>query len=29
MLITQADTWVPVFDTSRLHATAAVEWALS
>ncbi len=28
MLITQADTQLPVFDTTILHAAAAVRWAL-
>lgn len=29
MLLSQADVPVPGFDTTRLHATAAVEFALS
>jgi aspartate racemase len=29
LLLTQADVAVPVFDTTRIHANAAVEWALS
>lgn len=29
LLVTQADTALPVFDTTRLHAAAAVEWCLA
>ncbi|EBY7415819.1 aspartate racemase, partial [Salmonella enterica subsp. enterica serovar Alachua] len=29
LLIGQEDSPVPVFDTTRLHAEAAVDWALS
>jgi aspartate racemase len=29
LLLTQADVPVPVFDTTRIHSNAAVEWALS
>ena len=29
LLVGAADTTVPVFDTTRLHAAAAVDWALS
>ena len=29
LLLTPADVAVPVFDTTRIHANAAVEWALS
>lgn len=29
LLLTQADVAVPVFDTTRIHASAAVAWALS
>jgi aspartate racemase len=29
LLLSQADVAVPVFDTTRIHANAAVEWALS
>jgi aspartate racemase len=29
LLVTQSDTSIPLFDTTRLHAEAAVEFALS
>lgn len=29
LLVDQSDSLVPVFDTTLLHATAAVDWALS
>jgi aspartate/glutamate racemase len=29
LLVKPADSPVPVFDTTRIHAEAAVEWALS
>jgi aspartate racemase len=29
LLLTQAEVAVPVFDTTRIHANAAVEWALA
>ena len=29
LLVSDADSAVPLFDTTRLHAPAAVEWALA
>jgi aspartate racemase len=28
LLVNQADVTIPVFDTTTIHAQAAVEWAL-
>jgi aspartate racemase len=29
LLVSQQDCWVPLFDTTRLHALAAVDWSLA
>ena len=29
MLVSQQDCWAPLFDTTRLHALAAVDWSLA